>query len=507
MSQKTGHVIGDTKSTTVEAITSEPFSVGEYVTIESKQGAMLGMVEESTVHSMLLSDVPTFSDAAKLVELSHTNTRDKKFTSRISVVGAMDIIGRGRSEIPATPPVPGDVVTSAGAGDLGPVFAPEHGSWARIGTLLRNGDIPVKINLDKVASRHVGILAMTGMGKSNTVALLTREIVARNGTVVIFDYHDDYTTLGIKRTNILDAKVNPRTLGPDEFADMLDFRANADKQRGILERALTSNVRKDGDFWTALVEAIREIGETERNNKAASLRVIEKVNTAKRRLGGMLDPEISDPMSLIKVGHANILSTSEFGERQANAALSYYMREILDDRKDATVSRRHGKASRSRFATPVFVVIEEAHAFVPKGHDTGAKYWASRIAREGRKFGVGLCIVSQRPRGIDIDILSQMGSFAAMRMIQADDQRQVEAAAESAGQALVGQLSTLNVGEAVITGQWTGLDAIVKVDEVREKAAGADQSAVSEWASDLKKRRTGIERSGDMIQKDLLLKK
>lgn len=503
MIKKSGFVIGETKSTTVDAITSEPFTVGEYVTIKSAGKEMLGMVEESSASSMLLNDVATFDDAATLVDLSQTNKRDKKYTSRISVVGVLETILAGRSEIPAVPPVPGDAIVSANESDLGRIFAPKNDSWARAGTLLRNGNIPVKVNIDSVASRHLGILAMTGMGKSNTVALLTREIVARNGTVIIFDYHDDYATLKIKNTNILAAKINPRLLGLDEFADMLDFRSNAEKQRDILEKAFTSKVRKDSDFWGALEDSIKGLLETEKN-KAAVSRVAEKIKSAKRRMGDIFDPSIPDPMALIRPGFANIMSTSEFSEKQANVALGYYMRELLNDRKDATVSRRHGRPTEARFTTPVFVVIEEAHAFIPKNRDTGAKYWASRIAREGRKFGVGLCIVSQRPRGIDIDILSQMGSFAAMRMIQADDQRQIETAAESTGKGLVSQLSTLNVGEAILTGQWASLDAIVKIDEVHEKIAGADQSAVYEWTSEAKKRNAGVERVGDMVQKDLL---
>ena len=506
MNQRRGFVIGDTKSTIVDVITSESFAVGEYVTIESNGRIMLGMVEESSVHSVMLSEVSNFDDASTLAELSSTNSRDKRYTSRVSVVGSLDTIHHNRSDMPTIPPIPGDTVTSADSNELGTVFAPDHIAWARIGTLLRNGSIPVKVNLDKIVSRHIAILAMTGMGKSNTVSLLTREIVTRNGTVIIFDYHDDYTTLGIKNVNVLDAKVNPRKLVFDELSDMLEFRSNAEKQRSILERALTSDVRKSSDFWGALNDAIEEIGKSKKDAIVAS-RVIEKIGHIKRRLGDMLDPDINDPMALIKIGHANIMSTSEFSEKQANAALSYYMKNILDDRKDATISRRHGKTMKSKFTAPVFVVIEEAHVFVPRNKETSAKYWASRIAREGRKFGVGLCIVSQRPRGIDINILSQMGSFAAMRMIQSDDQRQIEDAAESAGRGLVSQLGTLNVGEAVLTGQWTALNAIVKIDEVHEKSAGADQSAIEEWSSDLKKRKVGIETVGDMIQDDLLLER
>ena len=68
------------------------------------------------------------------------------------------------------------------------------------------------------------------------------------------------------------------------------------------------------------------------------------------------------------------------------------------------------------FNSPIFVIIEEAHVFIPKGEDARAKYWATKIAREGRKFGLGLGIVSQRPRNIEPSILSQMGSLAVMKM-------------------------------------------------------------------------------------------
>ena len=507
MSVKRGYVVGETSSSTIDTVTSEPFAVGEYATVESEAGPVLGVVEESTIHSVMLSDnsnFANFEDTSELVDITSKNTRDKRYMSRISLITSLDAISRRRSEIPAIPPEPGRLVYGTRPEDLASVFARDGPSHARIGSLLRNAEIQVKVDLDKVASRHVGILAMTGMGKSNTVSLLVREMVKRDGTVVIFDYHDDYATLGLRRTNVLTAKVNPRHLGFEELADMLDFRANADKQLSMLENALTKDVRSTkGDFWNALIDSVNDL--TDSKNNATGRRVIEKIRYAVERMGEMLDPDTPNPMSLIKVGHANILSTSAFTDKQANAALAFYMRKILEDRKEATVSRRHGRSTDSMFAAPVFVVIEEAHAFIPKDRDTAAKYWASRIAREGRKFGVGLCIVSQRPRGIDINVLSQMGSFAAMRMIQPDDQKQVEAAAESVGRALVGQLSTLGVGEAILTGQWIALDAMVRVDEVKEKTAGADQSAVAEWSAESKKRKAGIEKTGDLTETDLLI--
>ena len=67
------------------------------------------------------------------------------------------------------------------------------------------------------------------------------------------------------------------------------------------------------------------------------------------------------------------------------------MQQLLKDRKDASIAR-HGKSKRERnykFNSPIFVIIEEAHVFIPKDHDTSAKYWAAKIAREGRKIWIG----------------------------------------------------------------------------------------------------------------------
>ena len=104
-------------------------------------------------------------------------------------------------------------------------------------------------------------------------------------------------------------------------------------------------------------------------------------------------------------------------EKQANVAVSYYLQELLNDRKDSVRAKNAKQTTKRnpRFSSSIFVVIEEAHVFIPKTEDTQAKYWASKIAREGRKFGLGLGIVSQRPRSLDPNIVSQMGSLAVMK--------------------------------------------------------------------------------------------
>jgi DNA helicase HerA-like ATPase len=188
-----------------------------------------------------------------------------------------------------------------------------------------------------------------------------------------------------------------------------------------------------------------------------------------------------DPLALLKNGKVNVINLVELTERQANIAVSFYLEELLDDRKKATRQRKSFAKSQPRFPAPVLVAIEEAHVFIPKDEDTDTKYFASKVAREGRKFGLGLIIVSQRPRGIDANILSQMGSLAVMRMIQQDDQMHISTASEALSRDLIDQLTSLNPGEAIFAGQWVNLPAFVKVNEVKERKIGVDQKAVEQW--------------------------
>jgi DNA double-strand break repair helicase HerA and related ATPase len=323
------------------------------------------------------------------------------------------------------------------------------------------------------------------MGKSNLVSLLAKEIARISGTMVVFDYHDDYSTLnmGSGNSNLMDARINPRLLSADKLAEVIEIQENASNQMHVLRVAFTEDVkqRKDDDFWDALINASAAVG-ADKSYREAAAKVVDKIDDARRKFHNILDPGMADPLALLKNGKINVINLVELTERQANIAVSFYLEELLDDRKKATRQKKGPSKSQPRFLAPVLVVIEEAHVFIPKDEDTDTKYFASKVAREGRKFGLGLVIVSQRPRGIDANILSQMGSLAVMRMIQQDDQAHVSAASEALSRDLIDQLTSLNPGEAIFAGQWVNLPTFVKVDEVRERKIGGDQKAVEEWS-------------------------
>ena len=506
-----GFVIGESKPTFVTAITSRALSVGEYVKMGSENGEILGLVERSSITSAAFEDVKNFDEASESIEIAESNRRDKTFTAHIGILGFLENLSRGISIIPAIPPTPGTAVTLPDKSELENVFSPKKEGWVNVGNLLRDKSVDVKINLEKIVSRHVGILAMTGMGKSNLVSLIAKQISELKGTVIIFDYHNDYVGLNIPQINIIDAKINPRLLDADQFSEVLEIRDGASVQQRVLRMAFTKQVRTAKEFWAELEEEIKKIITSTDNKlkeiKSSAYRVQDIVEEAQRRFEDILDPDIGDPLSFIKEGCANVLNISELSEKQANVAVAFYLQQLLKDRKDATITR-HGRSKRVReyrFSSPIFVIIEEAHVFIPKDHDTSAKYWTAKIAREGRKFGLGLGIVSQRPRSVDLNVLSQMGSFAIMKIIQEDDQRQIASATESTSRELISQLTSLNVGDAVLVGQWTNLPSLVHIEEVKDKTMGRDQSAINEWANREKMGKVAVESTQELIQKDLLL--
>ncbi len=484
-----GILIGNTKPDQVDFESRRPVSIGEYVILNYGKGKVLGLVERSSISSDALSTtIRNYEEASESRKVALENKWDKSYKGHVHILGYLDELKKCRAIIPDLPPEPGTEVYEATPNDLAAIFSPSKQEWIRIGSLLRNSQVDARVNVDKVVSRHLAVLAMTGMGKSNLVSLLAKEIAKINGTMVIFDYHDDYSTLDMGSTNnsnLIDAKINPRFLTVDKLADVIEIQENASNQMHVLRAGFTEEVkqRKGDDFWDMLSNGVAAAG-AEKAYREASEKVIDKIDDAKRKFHNILDPGMADPLEMIKNGKINVVNLVELTERQANIAVSFYLEELLDDRKMAMRQRKGSKKKDTKdpkFPAPVLVVLEEAHVFVPKDEDTETKYFASKVAREGRKFGLGLVIVSQRPRGIDANILSQMGSLAVMRMMQQDDQMQVSAASESLSRDLIDQLTSLNPGEAIFAGQWVNLPTFVKIDEVKERKIGGDLKAVEEW--------------------------
>lgn len=498
-----GIVVGKTEPYRVIIQAKRPLRVGEYVEINGPDGLLLGFVENANISSDILGDIKNYQSAIEAKRVALKNMRDKSFTGSIRIVGSIEELKKGSQYIPSIPPFPGDEAREANETVLKEVFSTNSKEWVQIGTLARNRTVPVAINLDKVASRHLGILAATGAGKSNLLAVLMKRISEVKGTMIVFDYHGEYLELKISGVVQVPAKINPRLLNSDELADILEIRENASIQRSVLAKAFNIEVKESDKFWDTLEKNLTIIAnDSKESDKRAAERVLDIIQTAKRRIGRVLDPEIANPLTLIRPNHINIVNMLELTERQASVILSYYLEAILEDRKKA---RRVGWGEKVdikdiRFLSPVVCAIEEAHTFIPNNEDTDAKRVVSKIAREGRKFGVSLIIVSQRPSRVDQDVLSQVGSLAVLRIVQPQDQRYIVDVSEIMSEELAGYLPSLNVGEAILIGQWVTLPSLVKVEKVEEKLIGSDISAVREWEENGEISKIAKERTSDMIK-------
>lgn len=130
---------------------------------------------------------------------------------------------------------------------------------------------------------------------------------------------------------------------------------------------------------------------------------------------------------------------------------------------------------------PVLVVLDEAHRFVPEGVDTPAHRTLSMIAKEGRKYGTGLMLVTQRPSEIDSAILSQCGSMIALRLTNSADRSKVSAAVPDDLGGLVDQLPSLRTGEGVFLGEVMPIPSRVRVRKAKQKPIGDDPKLPDVW--------------------------
>ena len=201
---------------------------------------------------------------------------------------------------------------------------------------MRNANVNVRVNINRLTTRHLGILAMTGMGKSNLVSVIAKSIAKIPGTMVIFDYHDEYRFLQGENINFVQAQINPRLLTSDKFGEVIEIRENADIQNTILLKAYDNDDLKKkigDDFWEELEKNVKDIGFREKRFASSADRVLDKIKEARRRFDSILIPNASDPVSQIREGCINIINLIEFTEKQANVAISFYLESILYHRK------------------------------------------------------------------------------------------------------------------------------------------------------------------------------
>jgi uncharacterized protein len=499
-------VVGMTNTNQVMYESAKPLGLGEYVTVlYGDNQKVLGFVEQTYIESHMLdkSNIRNFQEAYETTSLASQNTLDKSYHGYIRIIGYLDKLKtRSEVKIPSIPAEPGSEVHVASPMDLQDIFAPPNKKQCvPIGTSLRNDSVKMSINVSELVSNHGAVLAKTGYGKTNTVSKIVKEVAKKNGTVIIFDRHNEYSVLETETEIVfIEPVINPRRLEAEHFCTLIGISSNATRQRHMISAAFgKAKQHKGEDFWKALVDGIMKQSEGEKATYDVDevSRVADIVKDMERYRGHILDANlVGDPVRFIFNRRINVMNLADFADPgQADLIIAHYLDNIFEDRKVARqqqlgqYKKKNNKKAWQRephFIKPVLVVLEEAYLFIPKvGFKGEGNTWtrpvAAKIAREGRKMGVGLLVVSQRPRAIDDNILSQLGSVAVMQMTHKDDLKAIESVSESLSEELIKQLPSLNKGEAILAGRWVPTATFAKIDEVTELLVGTDIDAIEEW--------------------------
>lgn len=477
-----GYTIGEATIARATFISKATPRVGQYVVLEYDGRRVLGLVKALVRGSVSLTeDVHDPLVVERLRELDRGTTSYLK--GEVKMVGDVETL-----ELPRTPPPPGTELLRANPELLSRVFGDE-GKGIRIGVLLSEPNVPVYIDVNRLVSRHLAILAVTGAGKSNTVAVIAERIVEKGGCVLIFDMHSEYASADFSvRLNLVSAKLNPIYMSASEFLKLLNIDAKAYVQERYFREALSEARSKVYSssippekflcYIRRRLEAMLEEmegGRRPKRDRESVMAVLNKMEAFEERYSELLDT-IAPPMTTqIRVGAVNVVDLGRLDEEMADVVVSHTLRRVLEARK------RHFQGGGG-LPYPLLTVLEEAHILAPRGRDTLSKYWIGRIAREGRKFGIGLCLVSQRPKALDSDALSQANNMVILRLVEPSDQRYVQQASELLSEDLLEQLSSLNVGEAVVIGPMIKVPALVKIDRFGGRRLGEDLDVLEEWA-------------------------
>ena len=335
-------------------------------------------------------------------------------------------------------------------------------------------------------NRHLAILAMTGAGKSNTVSVLIDGLLKYNAPVFVFDMHGEYVdaTFTNGEVNVIEPVINPIYMSFSEIKNLANIKGSAHIQERYFRKAfnearevISSGGSSSKDFLEIIFTILENWYNDENsssNEKTKIMDVMNKVDDLREKYDNLFNINKGNILGTIKIGKANVLDLSQADESTAEVLVSHIMRNSLQYRKNAV-----HKTSNKTLDFPVFYILEEAHILAPNKRDSNSKFWIQRVAREGRKFGLGLCLVSQSPKTVDHDALSQMNNMIILRLVEPEDQRHVQSASESLSGDLVKQLPSLNVGEAILTGLMTNVPTLVKIDEFKGRRHGGDLDIVS----------------------------
>jgi DNA helicase HerA-like ATPase len=413
---------------------------------------------------------------------------------------------RGISTYPAL----GDLVFRASQNELSMAYACEKEASIRIGRIQQDASIPAMVKIDELLGKHFAVLGTTGTGKSCAVALILSRILERNpqAHVLLLDVHREYAPAFRNTAEV----ISPDNMNLPFW--LLNFEE-------IVEVLIGNQPHKDSDaeiLRELIPQAKQRYLANQRRDRQNSLRdrmVIENSNIGvdtpipyrSSDLIGLLEENIGKlelrgelaPYKRLKARTETITRDPRYAFMFGGLTVQDTMVQILSrlfrvpvDGKPITILELGGLPSEvinvvvsvlARLAfdfglwsggrVPITFVCEEAHRYVPIDRSLGfepTKRAISRIAKEGRKYGVSLAIITQRPAELDPTILSQCNTIFSFRLSNERDQEILKAGISDAAASLLEFVPTMGTGEAVTFGEGVALPTRMKFDLLPDEA-------------------------------------
>lgn len=382
----------------------------------------------------------------------------------------------------------------------------------KLGHLIGRSDIEVEIKANTVVARHMAILAMTGGGKTVAARRILRELIDARYPILIFDPHGDYLGLWKNRSLFKNTEVKlffPNLTVKDETREVIGYLVEqmtqgfTEPQREVYEQALaaTKVSKNNADDLTSFIykmkqsvdspaikghpgtinavkRALRIVGNYIEAMKDSNKRLREQPGTVNFDFEPLPDPTTC-PHGIAKPGQVSILYLGGYDHLTSSTLVALVLKELFQQR-----------ASMRDRIPPLYAVIEEAHNFIPSRSEgqaaTPSVKEIRKIMTEGRKFGLGLLLVSQRPSRLDETALSQCNTFLIFRLVNPRDQGFVEKVMENLSKADSRLLPAFGPGQGIISGQAVRFPLVIKVkyDEELTSPLGDENfmQAVKDWS-------------------------
>ncbi|WP_425594502.1 helicase HerA domain-containing protein [Qipengyuania huizhouensis] len=409
-------------------------------------------------------------------------------------------------------PVPGAMIYPASTADLKQVYASDGRSSITVGKVYPTKDIRAGIYVDAMLGKHFALLGSTGTGKSTSAALILHRIceAAPEGHIVMIDPHGEYSAAFRNTGVILDVsnlQMPYWIMNFEEHCEVIltsngnERQVDADILAKCLLKARSKSrlaetmgkITVDSPIPYLLSDLSNEIqdqmGKLDKaTNSAPYMRIKNKLDELKAdpryqfMFSGML---VADTMAefIAKIFRMpsngrpiSIIDVSGVPSDITSTVVAVLSRLVFD----FAIWGRDDKT------TPILLVCEEAHRYVPNeknadGNSVGTIL--GRIAKEGRKYGISLGLITQRPSDLAEGVLSQCGTIISMRLNNDRDQDFVRAAMPEGARGFLDAIPALRNRECIICGEGVAIPIRVSFDNLEEikRPASEDPSFIEMW--------------------------